>query len=309
MSEQMSEAAPAARKAPAPHPKYLWQGLSRKDKCPPTHADVKYGPFDANRLDLWLAKSDKPTPLLISIHGGGFRNGCKDDFNIVLFDECLSAGVSFATIGYRLSQVAPYPAQMHDCARALQFLRHNAQQWNLDPARVAATGGSAGAGASLWLAFHEDLANPQSADPVERESTRLTCAIVTGMQSTYDPREMRRIVPGGFAAAGAMRQFYGLPESWNWDVDSVDAALDARVKDASPINHLNAGAPPVFVTSFEAMNVPGDPHHSNFAKHLKEAMDKIGIECVTRMDCEFDGGMEEAHRRMARWMMKQFGMS
>jgi acetyl esterase/lipase len=59
---------------------------------------------------------------------------------------------------------------MHDGARAVQYLRSRAKEWNLDPARVAATGGSAGAGISLWLAFHADLADPKSKDPVARQS-------------------------------------------------------------------------------------------------------------------------------------------
>ncbi|HUV63248.1 MAG TPA: alpha/beta hydrolase [Sedimentisphaerales bacterium] len=294
------------RRGPAGPP--MEQGMVRKVQHPPTFADVKYGPGDADVLDLWQAKSDKPAPLLMAIHGGGFRQGSKDQFSTVLFDECLAAGISFATIEYRLSQVAPYPAQMHDCARAVQFLRHNARKWNLDPERLASTGGSAGAGISVWLAFHDDMANPNSSDPVERESTRLTCALVTGLQSTYDPREIRKIVPGKAYDAAPIKQLFGLPESWNWATDRVDAALDARLKDASPVTHLTKDDVPVFVVSYQSMNVPGDPHHSNFAKHLKEQMDKVGLECVIRMDTDYPGGMAEAHRDMARWMKKHFGM-
>lgn len=213
--------------------------------------------------------------------------------------------ISFATVEYRLSQVAPYPAQMHDCGRAVQFLRHNAQQWNLDPAGFVATGGSAGAGISLWLAFHDDLADPQSKDAVARESTRLRCALVTGMQNTYNPREIRRIVPGKAYDAQPIKQLFGLPDAWNWDNDKVDAALDARVKDASPITHLSKDDVPVFVVSYRSMNVTGNIHHSNFAKHLKQQMDKLGIQCIIRMDTDYAGGMAEAHQDMAKWVKRQ----
>ena len=57
------------------------------------------------------------------------------------------------------------------------------------------TGGSAGAGISLWLAFHDDLADPQSPDPIARESTRLTCAGVMGPQTTLDPQQMKEWTP------------------------------------------------------------------------------------------------------------------
>jgi acetyl esterase len=226
----------------------------------------------------------------------------------VLFDECLPSGISFATIEYRFSQVAPYPAPMLDCARAVQFIRAHAKQWNIDPTRIASTGGSAGAGISLWLAFHDDMANPQSTDPVGRQSTRLRCALVTGIQSTYDPREIRNIVPGNAYDAQPIKQLFGLPDTWNWDRDKVDSALDARLKDASPITHLTKDDVPVFVISYASMNVPGDPHHSNFAKHLKGEMDRLGIECVIHMDTDYQGGMAEAHKEMGRWMKKHFGM-
>jgi acetyl esterase/lipase len=74
---------------------------------------------------------------------------------------------------------APFPAPQRDAARAIQFLRSKATVWNIDPARVVAFGGSAGAGISLWLALHADLAETNSPDPVARQSTRLLVAMRT----------------------------------------------------------------------------------------------------------------------------------
>ena len=76
---------------------------------------------------------------------------------------------------------------LEDAARAVQFLRSKAGEWNIDKTRIAATGGSAGACSSLWLAFHDDMAKPDSPDPVARESTRLTAAAVNGAQTSLDP--------------------------------------------------------------------------------------------------------------------------
>jgi len=72
-----------------------------------------------------------------------------------------ASGISVVAITYRLSDTALAPAQFHDSARAVQFIRSRAKDWNLDPKPIAATGGSAGAGLSLWLGFHDDLADPQ----------------------------------------------------------------------------------------------------------------------------------------------------
>ena len=102
---------------------------------------------------------------------------------------------------------------MHDAARALQTIRSKAKEWNLDPKRVGATGGSAGACTSLWLALHDDLADPKSSDPVARESSRLTCAAVSGAQTSLDPKELREWIPNaiygghafGFAQKGRTR--------------------------------------------------------------------------------------------------------
>jgi len=133
-------------------------------------------------MDVWLAKSDKPTPVLVSIHGGGFRGGNKS-VSGALLKQCLDSGISVVAITYRFSNEAIAPAQFLDSARAIQFIRHNAKEWNLDTTRIAATGGSAGAGISLWLGFHDDLADPDSDDPVLRELTRLTCMMVNGGQT------------------------------------------------------------------------------------------------------------------------------
>lgn len=155
----------------------------------PTHADVAYGSGPRNVLDFWQASSPRPTPLVIYIHGGGFMAGDKSGARQeALLQACLDAGVSFAAINYSyLSAATPMPVVLHDCARAVQFLRTKAGEWKLDPRRFAAYGGSAGAGASLWVAFHPDLAEPNSADPVRRQSSRLACVGAISTQCSYDP--------------------------------------------------------------------------------------------------------------------------
>src|SRR5205809_1333768 len=96
----------------------------------PTHENLKYGPHERNVMDVWLAKSDKPAPVLVSIHGGGFRQGNKS-VDPGLRDECLKSGISVVAITYRLSDQALAPAQFQDCARAIQFIRSKAKDWNI----------------------------------------------------------------------------------------------------------------------------------------------------------------------------------
>lgn len=272
---------------------------------PPTFADVAYGKHERHVLDFWQAKSDRPTPVFVWIHGGGFRGGNKASIPAGLLRPFLQSGVSCASIHYRLSQHAPYPAQMHDSARAVQFLRWKADQWNVDPQRFAAGGGSAGSGISQWLAFHDDMAQPKGSDAAARQSTRLCCAVPINMQSTYDPRQIKTIVPGTAYKHPALVQLFARPAGWDWDTDPVDAKLDALLKDASPITHLTKDDPPIFLIHYQRANSPGNIHHPNFGKHLSQAMGKLGIECVRKMDSDY-GSMTEAYADMVRFVQKHF---
>ena len=182
------------------------------DKPPPDFANVKYGPHQRNVLDLWKAKSEKPTPLVVFIHGGGFSGGSKELLSPALLEGLLKAGISMMAINYRLSPEVHFPAHYLDCARAVQFARLNAKEWNIDPTRIAATGGSAGAGTSLWIGFHDDMADPTSSDPVLRQSTRLRCMAVAGAQSSYDPRVIKEWVGEAAAKHPALNGFFGVTD-------------------------------------------------------------------------------------------------
>jgi acetyl esterase len=210
----------------------------------PTHADVRYGPHERNVLDLYLAESDEPTPLVLYIHGGGFRGGDKRSLSPGEARAYLHAGWSVAAINYRLTDTAPAPAAYLDSARALQFLRHHAEKWNLDPKLVASTGGSAGAGTSMWIAFHDDLADPQSEDPVARQSTRLTCVVVSNGQSSYDPRFAEKIgIPRpNFDRHAFFLPFYDITED---QIDTPEAYR--RYEAMAPITYLTKDDPPALL--------------------------------------------------------------
>jgi acetyl esterase/lipase len=288
----LSLAIPSAGQIKAQPRKGATDKSARPKKPAPTYADVSYGPSNANKLDFWQVKSRKAAPLLVFIHGGGFRGGSKNSIPPELLTKCLEAGIAFASIDYRLSGEAIYPAQMHDCARAIQFIRSKAAEWNIDLKRVAAGGGSAGSGISQWLGFHDNLASPTSDNPIARQSTRLTAVLALNMQSTYDPRQIKNIVPGKAYDHPALKQLFG---------------LDAGLKDVSPITHLTKDDPPVFILHYAAANKDGNIHHPNFGKHLKKAMDALGIECVRKMDTDFKSRNEQ-YAAQVQFMKKHFGI-
>ena len=254
----------------------------------PTNSDISYGPHKRNRLDLWLVKSDEPTPLLVCIHGGGFKGGDKNKYQqqVGLIKRMHDAGISVAAVNYRLTEGGkhPLPIAYHDCGRALQFLRHHAKKYNLDKLRFAATGGSAGACTLMWLAFHKNLADAENSDPVLRESTRLVAIGPDNGQPTLDPATFRKwFNTENLPEHPAMRAIYGLPGEGKikWT-----QKLSAHARDISPITHLTSEAPPCYMV-YTAGDVPVDQstrpgvwvHHPRLGIKLKEAMDKFGIEC------------------------------
>ncbi len=274
------------------------------DVRPPDIADEPYGPAERNKMDVWLSTSETPAPLLIFFHGGGFQGGDKANFRRRLAANCLEAGLAFAAVNYRLTDVAPYPAQMLDSARAVQMLRHNAGKWDLDPQRFAATGGSAGAGISLWLGFHEDLAETASDDAIARESTRVRCMAIYGGQCTYDPRDLAEIA--GFApdtTHPALEKLFRLPAGWTFETIDNDPELHARIREAAAITHLSEGDGPVFTIYDQASAVAGDVHHPALGAYLKERMDALGIECVYRLWQDYPSEAD-AERDMADFILR-----
>jgi acetyl esterase len=274
----------------------------------PTYPDVKYGHYARNVMDVWLAKSDKPTPVLVSIHGGGFRHGDKG-IGTRLLSECLKSGISVVAITYRFSDEAIAPAQFLDSARAIQFIRSKANEWNLDPTRIAATGGSAGAGISLWLGFHDDLADPKSADPVLRQSTRLTCMAVYNGQTSYDPRFIRDLFPGKDTYKhSALAQLFGV------DLNTLDDLPQEKYKlfeEVSALPHLTKDDAPALLVYTTTMDAPITDqnigiHHPKFGKVLKEKMDALGIECQVHPGIQQSS--EEWATLVLEFIKKHFGM-
>lgn len=122
----------------------------------PTRENEKYDTkHERNVLDFWAAKSDKPTPLVVWFHGGGFTQG--DKRSIVDRDKVitglLAKGVSVASCNYPFLKDATYVEIMGHCVRAMEFLASKAKEWNLDPKRFGVAGASAGALISEWIGY------------------------------------------------------------------------------------------------------------------------------------------------------------
>lgn len=285
----------------------------RRQKLAPTHPDEKYGEHEKQAFDLYLVESEKPTPLFIWIHGGGFRGGDKGPVNAAMVERFARYGVSFASMNYRLSDVGPYPMQMLDSARGLQTIRQRAKQYNIDPKRIACGGSSAGAGISMWLLYHDDLADPASSDPVARQSTRLTCAVSVAGQTSYDPRTIQKMFDTD-QVHEALVTLYRMKD----DKDLNRPELVKLFEDASTSNHATPDDPPLYLFYPQA-NEPLPPnstgqrhiHHPKFGFLLKEKTDKLGLQVVLKLSEDYQTG-ERNNPRIVQdqvdWVLKQFGI-
>ena len=246
-----------------------------------THADVEYGEHERHTIDLYLVDSAEPTPLVIYIHGGGFVGGDKRGVSGELIQSMHKVGISVAAIHYRFIRETPFPAPFTDSARAVQFLRHNKNKYNLDSDRFAATGGSAGAGISLWLATHDDMADPNSDDLVSRQSTRISCASVGGAQVSYDPRFWREIGLGKGLQHPSFPLMYGVPSDDPFEDPKKIAVADA----CAPIKHVTRDDPPVYFQYgvpdelSDKTSLGAVVHHPRHGQLFKKKMDGLGLEC------------------------------
>lgn len=247
----------------------------------PTHKEIRYGDGPRNIFDYWQAASDKPTPLVVVIHGGGWNGGSKELLHkFVDTQKLLDAGISVAAINYRLMKHSrelkpPVRGPLYDAARAIQFLRFKAKKFNIDKAKIAAAGGSAGACTSLWIAYHDDLADPDSKDPVLRESTRLSCVAAIRGQTSLDPTQMKKWIPNVTYGAHA----FGL--------DSFDTFLAERenilpwIEEYSPYALLTADDPSTYMTYTikpgTGKNKGDYTHSASFGTGLQERLQELGV--------------------------------
>ncbi len=290
---------PAAKPAPTP-------------TRAPTVANVAYGTHERQVLDFYKAASTKPTPLLFFIHGGGWVSG--DKANPGELEACIKAGISVVSINYRYSWQAqlasvmpPVEWPLADAARALQFVRSKAGEWNLDKQRIGASGGSAGACSSLYLAFHDDMADPKSSDPIARESTRLWCAAVNGAQTSLDPKQLIEWTPNsryGGHAFGFMD-----PNDKKTRDTRFAEFLEKResvlkwIKMYSPYEHVSKDDPAVYLlySLAPAIGQPQkDPTHTaNYGVKLQEHCQSIGTEC----ELVYPGALNVKHKSIAEFLI------
>lgn len=137
------------------------------------------------QLDIYLPKwINEPVPLLVFIHGGGWRTGKRQDYlpYLVAFAK---KGYVTATVSYRLVKVAPFPAAVQDVKCAVKWLKQHAGDYSFDPDKVVVLGGSAGGHLSMMVGYSADEPALESeCDSLQTDSR------VSGVVNLYGPADL-----------------------------------------------------------------------------------------------------------------------
>ncbi len=138
---------------------FLGMGQPASLSTAPTYKDVAYTPtVGTQKMDIYLPAGDGPFPVIINLHGGGFKFGDKGMVDAHPGQEFLQAGYAIVSIDYRLSGEAKFPAAVLDAKAAVRFLRANAAKYKLDPDKIVAFGQSAGGNIAAMLGTTGDVA-------------------------------------------------------------------------------------------------------------------------------------------------------
>lgn len=214
---------------------------NRNARIPPNtriSKDIVYETVNGRELPLDLyrpANAEEPMPLIIWIHGGGWKGGSKNSIN-----RCagmLERGYAIASVEYRLSGEAIFPAAVEDCKAAVSFLRLNAEQFGLDPERFGAWGSSAGGHLVAMLGV-------TSNDPTfdTHPVTQKASSSVQAVCNWFGPTDFLRMndFPGKIdhdAPDSPESRFIGAPIQENKE----------RVQEANPITYVTPSDPPMLL--------------------------------------------------------------
>lgn len=239
----------------------------QRTPVPPTvrsELDLPYADTDnpRQRLDLYLPnapESKEPLPLVAFVHGGGWRAGDKRGGYATIAPLVESGNYACASIGYRLTDEAVWPAQIHDCKAAIRWLRGNAKKYHLDPDRIGVIGNSAGGHLVAMLGTSGDVAELEgSLGEFPKVSSRVQCVV-----DQFGPSDFMALRTG---ARGPLAKLLG---------GTVDDHQEAA-RSASPITHVSQGDPPfMMVHGTKDQLVPFQQ-----SELLQAALKKAGVEAL-----------------------------
>ncbi|MBA3937706.1 MAG: alpha/beta hydrolase [Planctomycetes bacterium] len=202
-------------------------------------AGIEYAnPADQHlKLDLAMPVGAGPFPAVICIHGGGFRAGTREGYD-GFCKTLAAAGYVAATITYRLAPAHPFPAAVQDCKAAVRWLRAHAAEYHVDPARIGATGDSAGGHLALFLGVTAGLKQFEGQENLD-QSSAVTCVV-----DRYGPSDFTRVYGKSVDAAEVLPLFFGGDLKTRLHEHIVGSPLSWITPDAAPTLCIHGTADP-----------------------------------------------------------------
>ena len=198
--------------------------------------DIEYGKAGdvSLKLDMLLPKQPAkvPLPLLVYIHGGGWNGHDKTEGYEPLGPLVASGNYVGATVEYRFTSVAPWPAQIYDCKAAIRWLRANAKKYNVDPDRIGIWGVSAGGHLVSMLGTTGDRKELEGQSGTPGQSTRVACVV-----DVCGPADLPNMKPQEQKVYAMMDRLLGGPMA-----ERMEAA-----RAASPITYVDKNTPPFLI--------------------------------------------------------------
>lgn len=211
--------------------------------APASYTNLAYANASKSQtLDLYLPAGEGPFPLVINIHGGAFKVGDKRMLDTPVKRALLDAGYAVATINYRLSGEAVFPAAVLDAKAAVRFLRASAARYRLDPARFAAFGQSAGGNLASMLGTTGGVAEFDDAALGNPAVSSRVQAVIDWFGPTDFLQMDRQAAEQGCSAADQTHDLASSPES-RYLGAAIQTVPDLAAK-ANPISYISADDPP-----------------------------------------------------------------
>jgi acetyl esterase/lipase len=256
-------------------------GSSTFASVAPTHKDLAYATASsAQKLDLYIPTSGSgPFPVVIMVHGGGFMFGDKaDGAGLTGVDQLLAAGYAVASINYRLSAEAQYPAQIYDAKAAVRFLRANAAMYKLNPDEFGAWGASAGGNLVSLLGTTCGLAELEGAELGNADQSSCVQAVV----DWFGPIDFLKM-DTQFTGTSCPQTHDAADSPESKLVGAAIQTVPDLVKTTNPMNYITPDDAPFFIQNGTAdCNIPPIQN-----KNLADALSAvIGTDKVTYMSLE-----------------------
>ena len=225
----------------------LIPGGSSAFSVEPNYKDLAYAPISANqKMNLYLPTSGGgPFPVVINIHGGGFKFGDKGMLSEITGKALLKAGYAVASIDYRLSGEAQFPAAVQDAKAAVRFLRANATKYDLNPDKIAVFGQSAGGNIAAMVGVTGNLNDYDDASLGNNGVSSAVQAVI----DLYGPNDFLQM------DAQAKAQGCSASDQTHNDASSFESAyigaaiqtVPDQVKKSNPITYISKDTPPFLI--------------------------------------------------------------